>query len=255
MMHRAWLAGVALAITGATARGEVVHVIESAHDTFAPSFRGEADTTYFAWTRGSWNANPDPSGPREFRTSPTVNPAGLADASLVRSAESEAAYPGIISSSGNLYTGPDAIDMTLTIPTLGVAGTGFTTIIVQGRSLDGFGGLLEVFDFGDIDGVAAEYVSGGNADGATQWWAKWEIAGNSSTYQVHVSGTQNQPGYPLSISDLVVDTYWSADGFASDVALAVAPQAVPEPASLALSSCGLAVGALIWIRRLRRRPG
>jgi hypothetical protein len=151
----------------------------------------------------------------------------------------------VVSSSNNVYTGPANVDLTLTIPTVGTPGTGFTTIIVQGNGLGGFGGITDLFTFGDIEGVSPTYVRGVNADNQeAQFWAKWELPGNAASYSVNIAGSTFGAGV-LSMSDMTVDSLWSPSGYAPD-----AVAAVPEPTSLALVGAAFTV-ATVLVRRRR----
>lgn len=212
------------------------NIITTASEPFTPSFRGAANTTYFGWENGTWDGNPPPNpgdpdpSPDTLNGTPSINAAGYTDL-LVNNLSSD-----IVSGSDNIY--PGGIDLTLTIPTDGVVGTGFTTIVIQGNGLSGagFGVLLDTFNFGEINGVAPTYVVGGNSEFETQWWAKWELLGNEATYTVDIGETTDYAGV-TSVTDMVVDTFWSPSDFAADTA-----RVVPEPATLALAGftcCGL----------------
>lgn len=220
--------------------------INFATGPIAPSFRGAANTTYFGWGNGSWDGNPplnvgdpDPT-PDVINGTPSINPGALAGPLLTQNNAND-----IVSSSNNVYTNPANVNLTLTIPTVGTIGTGFTTIIVQGNGLSGFGGITNLFAFGNIDGIAPTYVTGINADGQeAQFWAKWEIPGNAASYAVNVTGSPVGAGV-LSISDMTVDSLWSATGFAPD-----SVAAVPEPTSFALVGAAL-TAATVLVRRRR----
>jgi hypothetical protein len=131
--------------------------------------------------------------------------------------------------------------MRLLIPTSGSVGPGgFTTIIAQGFGLSGnlfnFSEALDGFGFGAINGVLPEYQIGRNAQGRGQWWAKWQLPGNESSYTVDVTGVEGFPGGSvLSVTEMRVDTWFSESGFAPDTAV------VPEPSALLLSFAGMAL--------------
>jgi len=137
------------------------------------------------------------------------------------------------------------------MPTAGVVDTGYTTIIIQGNGLVGaaFGATPSALSFGTIAGIAPTYLAALNAQGETQWWAKWELPGNQASYAVHIDSSGAallMPGVPVSVTDLVVDTYWSATGYASDIA------AIPEPETYALMLAGFALVCAVAQRRGRR---
>jgi hypothetical protein len=237
-----FLAAIAV-LSASVARAESINL---ATGPIAPSFRGAANTTYFGWTNGTWDGNPpanpgDPDvTPDVIAGTPPVNPGGLAGPLLAQNNSAD-----IVSSSNNIYTSPANVDLTLTIPTVGTIGTGFTTIIVQGNGLGGFGGITDLFTFGDIEGVAPTYVHGANADNQeAQFWAKWEIPGNAASYSVNVAGSTFGAGV-VSISDMTVDALWSPSGYAPD-----AVAAVPEPASFALVGAAL-TAATVLVRHRR----
>jgi hypothetical protein len=237
-----FLAAIAV-LSASVARAESINL---ATGPIAPSFRGAANTTYFGWTNGTWDGNPpanpgDPDvTPDVIAGTPPVNPGGLAGPLLAQNNSAD-----IVSSSNNIYTSPTNVDLTLTIPTVGTIGTGFTTIIVQGNGLGGFGGITDLFTFGDIEGVAPTYVHGANADNQeAQFWAKWEIPGNAASYSVNVAGSTFGAGV-VSISDMTVDALWSPSGYAPD-----AVAAVPEPASFALVGAAL-TAATVLVRHRR----
>ena len=219
---------------------------------FTPSFRGGSSTTYFGWSSGTWDGNPPPAvgepdpSPDILNGTPSINPDSLAGTSFITQTSSA----DLVSGSNNLYSsvaGINAAGLQLNIPTAGAGGSeGFTTIIIQGLSMSGamfgFGGPLDGFGFGEINGVAAQYEHTINDSGLGQWWAKWELPGSQSSYTVDVFGHEGVPGGSiLSVTDLQVDTLFSNTGFAPDSAV------VPEPSALLLSFVGVA----IFFRRRR----
>jgi hypothetical protein len=240
MKIRLFLAAIAVLSAG-VARAESINL---ATGPIAPSFRGAANTTYFGWTNGTWDGNTDagagePAIPDVINGTPSINPGSLAGPLLVQNTATD-----VVSSSNNVYTGPASVNLTLTVPTIGTPGTGFTTIIVQGNGLGGFGGITDLFTFGDIEGVSPTYVHGVNADNQeAQFWAKWELPGNAASYSVNVGGSTFGAGV-LSISDMTVDALWSPSGYAPD-----AVAAVPEPTSFALVGAALTAATALVRRR------
>lgn len=211
-------------------------VINSSSGLFDPSFRGAANTTWFGWGSGKFDGltnnelidNPAPS----FGTT-----------TLGVSFTQSTAFD-ILSSGNNIYTaGAPATDLLLTIPTSGTPGSGFTTLIIQGKTAFGSFGIAPAF--ADIAGVSATFELGMNAGlpaPSGQFWAKYEIAGNLSSYDLAITLAENSN---TSIAELEVDTFWSATGFSTDVAV------VPEPTALALLGLGSFAG-LVLKKRARK---
>jgi len=241
----------ALAAILAGSQASAAFVIAESTGLFSPSFRGEANTTSFGWSSGTWDGNadstpPDPVIPDVINGTPSINPGSLAGTSFLTQSGSN----DIVSGSNNIYSsvsGINAAGLQLTIPTSGVVGSsGFTTIIIQGVGLNGaaFGGTsgLDGFGFGAIDGILPEYIIGTNADIEGQWWTKWELPGNAASYTVNITGAQNGEGSVVSVTDLTIDTLYSGSGFAADLAV------VPEPSAVLLS---FVAGLGLLVRRRR----
>ena len=199
-------------------------VINSSSGLFDPSFRGQANTTWFGWGAGSFEGatqnelidNPAPSiGTTTLGISFTQNPAN-----------------DILASSDNIYTGTSAAtDLLLQIPTSGTLGSGFTTIIVQGRTA--FGGYDTPPSLQPISGISAIFEVGPNANGSGQFWAKYELPGNSAAYDLTINLATASF---ISIAELEFDTYWSPTAFAADFTV------VPEPSTFALLGLGAVAG-------------
>lgn len=203
--------------------------LNTATGLFDPSFRGQANTTWFGWGPGSF----DGATPNEL----IDNPAPTLGTTTAGVSFTQSTPADILSSTDNIYSGfAGQTDLLLAIPTSGTAGSGFTTLIIQGRAL--FGGFGTAPLFNDILGVSPTFVVGNNALGTGQFWAKYEIAGNVSSYNLTVTLAAASH---TSIGEIEVDTIWSATGFAPDTTV------VPEPTTLAL--VGLGGFALLLKRR------
>lgn len=240
LMH---LPALALLLAGPA---DAAFVIGEATGLFTPSFRGEGATTHYGWGYGTWDGNVPPPGepditPDVINGVPSINPGGLSGALLTQSGSAD-----IVSGSDNIYTsvaGVNSAGLTLTIPTNGTVGaSGFTTIIIQGMGMGGFGVALDAFAFGSIAGVEPTFVYGLNDASvpAGQWFAKWELPGNQESYTVSITGHDAGVGV-VSVTDMIVDTWFSETAFASDMAV------IPEPSALILSVAG--IGLLVRRRR------
>lgn len=233
--------------------------ISTATGIFTPSYRGAANTTWFGWetfddpTVGDNLAPEDEDWVVDDQV-PDIGSYGGSQARILGHNLPFNLNPllsGVdhISSTRNIYTGGSTLDETVTAPTNGSVGTGFTTIIVQG--VTAFGPLGGQINFTQVAGVSPIVVQENNAIGSGQFWAKYEIPGNALTYDFTLTSSALDDdfiGENVSITRLVVDTLWSSTGYASDVA------AVPEPASSAMLLVG-SMGAIYTARRYRTRKG
>jgi hypothetical protein len=195
----------------------------------SPSYRGATNTTWFGWSSGTFDGSTDDG--RLDNPAPTLGTT-TAGVGLVQTDPAAT----IVSSSNNIYSGFGfPLAFSISAPTDGNVGAGFTTIIVQGRAA--FGAFGDAFSFGNVGGDAAELVVGINAAAAGQFFAKYEIPGNAASYLIPVTG-----GSAVSINNLQVDTYWSSTGYAPDFAV------TPEPSTLAAIA-----GSVGLVGRPRRR--
>lgn len=201
--------------------------LNTATGLFVPSFRGAADTTWTGWD--TWNEDLD-----GVITDSTPDVGTHGGSFNTTNGEDHA------SGSSNYYAGGGSVaeDVTFTVPTGGPGG--FTTVIVQARTL--FGGWSNDITFGPIDGVDPSLVvfelDDTNAIGAGQFFVKYEVPGVVSTPTFSLSA---DPGH-TSMGLFVVDAAWSADGYAADTAVHT-----PEPTSAVITLVAIA-GAM-----LRRR--
>jgi hypothetical protein len=256
-MTKNFLIASAVATLLTLGSGNAQFVIQTSTDLFTPSFRGDANTTWFGWQNGTFFGDPiPPSSTRILNNiAPTLGNVGLAEGvQFYQNDRFDDPFVGIGASSGNIYKGGSgplskpAIDLTLVIPTEGVIGTGFTTIIIQGTSLvAGSFGSPEAFlinqpVFQNIGAVAPTFLMAVSNDNRAQFWAEYQLPGNAADYAVTISLPETINSEPLSISGFTVDTYWSNTGFATDTV-----QAVPEPGSVLL--LGLA-GLYVILRRI-----
>lgn len=190
--------------------------LATATDLFAPSFRGEANTTWVGWDTF------DDGGTLSEIINDTTPDLGADAGSFVTTSGEDH-----LSGSGNYYAGGTPVAESVSFTT--DAGTGgFTTVIVQAMTL--FGGWGDAIAFGPIDGIApVQVLQAGNQRlnfGTTggSLFAKYEIVGPITTpeFTLATSGF----GGPTSFDQFTVETFWSPSGFAPDSAIAT-----PEPAS------------------------
>jgi hypothetical protein len=232
---------VGLGMLALPANGQTF-VIQSSPGLFTPSFRDNTNadlgnTTWWGWSPGSFDQPVD----NELVDNPpvTLGIGGL-DGTL-----NQVGTNDILSSSNNIYTGSFAGEvLSLGIPTNGTIGTGFTTIIVQGRTA--FGGWnVTPGSFADLGGVSPTLVFANNSAGQGQFWAKYEIVGNAAFYSLDWT----MPNF-TSVAELTVDTQWSSSAYAPDVAV------VPEPSTWLLVCAGLITLIILrWRRNLCQPKG
>jgi hypothetical protein len=222
-------------------------------------FRGQSNTTYFEWSDGRFFGLPIPLSSNRVLND---TPPNLGVSSNVQFYQNDRAATNFVligSSSGNIYTGSGPIGKqaaaTMVAPTApGVLDSGFTTLVIQGRTLTagGFSTLDTLISnypvFSSINGVAPSFVIAGNATNQGQWWAQYNLPGSASNYTVGWTFPGGAGTTPISISGLSVDTYWSDTGYAN-------VGAVPEPGTIALLGfAGLALAAGRFARRRTMKP-
>jgi hypothetical protein len=219
-----------LVALGSAASGAPFEINSSA-GLFAPSFRGGSNTTWFGWGPGTFDGAPND----ELIDSPAPN-LGTTTAGVSFGQLDANDY---LSGSNNIYSGGFSLNLVIGVPTAGTPGSGFTTIIVQGRTIFGgypTGDYGNDLTFGPVSGVNPTYVQGTNMAAQGQFFAKYEIPGNAASYTVNIPASAS----PVSIAELQVDTQWSAAGFAGDSAI------IPEPATILLMAIGLIPLARRW---------
>lgn len=208
-----------------TARAESFDLALAA-DLFTPSFRGDASTSYLGW-----DVFGDPGDTVLNDTTPDL---GTGTGSFVTTNGEDHQ-----SGSFNYYSSFGSVSEDVTFSTDGTNGSGFTTVVVQAKTL--FGGWGTDIEFGPIDGVApTQVLQAINANGSGQLFAKYELPGtaDSKTFAIS-SGAASM----VSFDRFAIETVWSPSGFANVSAIAT-----PEPAAALLGLIGL-VG--LGIRRQR----
>lgn len=226
------LALLLLAAAGAANANEITLSFETG--VVAPSFRGEANTTYVGWDSF------DDAGAGDMIINDSTPDVGTDSGSFVTNNGEDH-----ISGSLNYYSGFGAVDETITFDTPGSFPSGFTTVIVQAQTL--FGGFGSLLQFGDIAVGSNSYspvleVQGTNAAGRGQVFAKYELPEVEASESFILTGFTGAPGNAASFTsiDLItIDVQYSPSGFAPDSAVAI-----PEPAAAAVSLVGLAVLAV-----------
>lgn len=239
------------ALIASASLSQAQFTIQSSPGTFTPSFRDGThsdlgNTTYFGWGPGSFDGGTN--NELMENPSPTLGVGGL-DGTL-----NQVGTADILSGTNNLYIGTNGRTETLVlnVVTSGIVGlAGYTTLIIQGltNSAAGYGNpsdlLFNYPVFGSINGVAPEFVIGLNASNYGQWWVKYELPGNQASYDINLTVTNTGgPTMPLTLTQLEVDTLYSATGYAMDTA------AVPEPSTWTMLLAG--VGMVTYLNRRRR---
>lgn len=222
---------------------------------FVVSFRdlgvGSQDanyTTFFGWTGNNTGGSGDdalddfgfdgsatPGPPLNLQNDERIyNPPVIVGAGGLDGSLNQIEDIDILATSNNILAGdvaniPVEGRLRLEIATNGVVGSdGFTTIIIQGIGSVTGSGTNAFPVMGTINGISADYVFGVNAVSPTariQWWAKYQLPGNQASYTLDILLPAIPGANPVSIRELVVDTQFSATGYAQDLAV------VPEPSS------------------------
>ena len=237
-------------------------VISEATGLFQTSVRGDSHEAWFGWSSGTFFGSSVPLSSSRILNNPatTLGTIGLAQGvSFYQNDRYSTPFTLIGSSSGNIYTGNNygmgkQAYGTLLVPTFGTPESGFTTLILQGRTLTADGvystpqTLSENYPLFSLNGATPftyDFVIGPNASNQAQWWAKFQIAGNAPTYQIDIVFPGGAGTSPISISEMTVDSYWSSTQYASDTAV------VPEPKVVWLLAFGIVVLALGRRKQMR----
>jgi len=262
MMLRLLFSSVALLlVVGQHQAAAIIYSIPSQTNLVTVAFRGESNTTYFGWNDGQFFGQPVPTSSSRILNNPvpSIGNVGLGQGvEFYQNDRFASPFVMIGSSGGNIYTGSGPIGKqaaaTLAAPSLpGLLGSGFTTIVIQGRTTTagGFSTLDLLLSnypvFSSINGVLPTFVIAGNASNQAQWWAQYSIPGSATNFSIGITFPGGSNTAPISIAGMSVDTYWSPTSYAN-------VGAVPEPSSLVLVLCGIALtGVYLFRRSIRGR--
>lgn len=204
-------------------------------DLFTPTFRGDANTTWVGWDVF------DDNGAGDMIINDVTPDVGSSGGAFVTVDGQDK-----LSGSLNYYSGFFPVNEQITFDTDGVAGSGFTTIVIQAKTL--FGGFGAPVTFSPINGVAPTIVNTAtsplanfttNAVGEGQFFAKYELPGIDGPQTISMSG-----GTFTSIDTFVIDSVWSPTGFAPDTAVIT-----PEPGAALLAAFAAAASTVARRRR------
>lgn len=211
------------------------YLLSTQSGLITPTGRGGANATYFGWD--TFTGNPgDANYPNLTAAINDSTPdIGSATGALILTNNGE----DHISASGNYYSSSGTTNETITAPTAGVAGSGFTTIIAQG--ITAFGPFGSPLLFSDIAGVAPQVFQNANAAGGAQFLALWQIPGNAPSYSFTITSPSSNSNN--SLDKVIVDTFWSSTGYQGDTFAAVPEPTVP----------GLGLLAMLGLTLCRRR--
>lgn len=242
--HRLALSILLLAFAGLIHGRAEIYNITTASALFSPAFRGETGSTWFGWNEGSFFGQPVPAISNRILNNPatSVGSPGLTGVEFYQNDRNSSTFAMIGSSSGNIYAGSGAFGRqaaaTLVAPMAAGGVDGFSTIVIQGRTMTagGFSSLETLISnhpvFSSINGVAPSFVIAANSASQGQWWAQYEIPGYAPSYTIGMVFPGGPGTTPISIAGMTVDTYWSPTGYAN-------VSAIPEPGTWALIGIGL----------------
>lgn len=236
------------------AKATITYDILEQTNLIQPYFRGETNTSYFGWDDSEFYGFPVPSVNQRIlnNTPPSEGTSGILNNVQFYQNDRYSNNPVIIGSSGgNIYTGFGANGKqayaTLIAPTFTSLTNGFTTLIIQGRTVPAGGYapiemLVANFPRFTIDGISPYFVIGANASQEAQWWAQFNIPTVKSNYNILVDFKGGTNTYPISVAQMHVDTYVSSTGYANLTTV------VPEPSTffLILSAICLLIMWKIW---------
>lgn len=211
------------------------NVLSAISGAVTPSTRGNVKTTWFGWETFN-NVDNRTMGVSVINDStPDIGHTTTAGANF-QTTNGE----GHLLSSGNVYFFAGTLAEQITVPTNGTVGTGFTTIILQIVSAQGFGAFADAISLSSIEGVAPKIVQSLNTTGTGQLWAKWEIPGNQPSYTISIAGPANQAHF--SFDRVIVDTQWSATSYQGD-SMAEAPPSITTASPLPVGGVNVAYSA------------
>jgi hypothetical protein len=223
-----------------------IYNINSANSLFTPTYRDQANTTYFEWTNGEFYGWPVPPTSSRIldNTPPTL---GITSGVEFYQNDRYSSTPTIIgSSSGNIYTGFGANGKqafaTLVIPASPGIGVGNTTLFIQGRTVpeSGFAPadqLIINYPRFTLNGISPTFNIGINANREGQWYALFDVNSSATSFSVDIEFPGGPDTYPISIANLSVDSLWTP---------------IPEPSTLFLIF--LSIGFIIF-RHIRSQVG
>lgn len=220
-----------LTVLIANTSGASVINLSTATDLLAPSFRGDANTTYLGW---------DTFGAPGASIIGDITPDLGTDAGFFVTTNGEDHQSGSL----NYYSSSGSVAEEVSFETDGFNGSGFTTVIVQAQTL--FGPLGAEIVFSPIYGVApSQVLQATNATGKGQLFARYELPGTADAKTFSIS---SGPQSMVSFGEFIIDTVWSPTSFARTSAVAV-----PEPGSAMLAMIGMlgTLGVVSFVTRRR----
>lgn len=225
-----YFTGFVLLVTGLSSAQATIFDIHTATGAFAPSFRGDVNTTYVGW-----DSFGDPGDTVINDSTPDLGTDG--GSFVTTNSENH------LSSSLNYYSGFGTVAEDISFSTSGTAGSGYTTVIVQIETTFGSFNPAVPVQFSTIEGVVPTIVLGDNAipgapsgPGGAQLFAKYELLNAPTNLSLSLSSISSPGGTHLPMGKFVVDTVWSATGFSSDTAVNT-----PEPSTALLALFGLSL--------------